>query len=222
MTKRKMLRALTLRRRNNVPAGFRCIGSFHNGRYESQHVVPWTKSASNVDADLMIVAQDWASEDFLNGPFNADMASFGYDKRLPTNRKLFELLDKQLGMSFSSTYATDVFPFVKRGNMSARIPFSLLVSAARDFCIPQIKIVNPKVTVCLGIATFNAVRVALGYPRFQNWRQYEENAGEVANTLCGHTEICAVTHLGAWSSVRKERIPQEWSRLQERLSFLCS
>ena len=33
---------------------------------ECDHVVPWTISACNVDADLMLIAQDWASEDFLN------------------------------------------------------------------------------------------------------------------------------------------------------------
>jgi hypothetical protein len=55
---------------------------------ECDHVVPWTISACNVDADLMLIAQDWASEEFLNGLSEDErqvQRALGQFPSLPTN-----------------------------------------------------------------------------------------------------------------------------------------
>jgi hypothetical protein len=46
--------------------GYASIGDFHNGIFECEHVSPWTKSGCNVDAEIMIVGQDWSSSDALD------------------------------------------------------------------------------------------------------------------------------------------------------------
>lgn len=131
---------------------------------ECDHVVPWTISASNVDADLMLIAQDWASEDFLTGLSEDErqvQRALGQFPALPTNQNIRSLLQEHMGLSFSDTYATDVFPFVKPGKMDARIPFRDLVRSAATYSLPQIEIVRPKMVLCLGSASFNAVRCAI-------------------------------------------------------------
>ncbi|MBC7943966.1 MAG: hypothetical protein H7X91_01585 [Burkholderiales bacterium] len=55
-------------------------------------------------------------------------------------------------------YGTNLFPFIKPNGMKTKIPHKLLVEAAKEFAVPQIQIVRPKLVVCLGIPTFNAVR----------------------------------------------------------------
>jgi restriction system protein len=131
---------------------------------DCEYVVPWTISACNVNADLMLIAQDWASEDFLNG-LNDDQRqtqrALGQFPDLPTNLKTQDLLTEHMSISFRETYATDAFAFVKSGKMNARIPFRDLVRSAATYALPQIAIVRPKMVVCLGSASFNAVRRAI-------------------------------------------------------------
>ncbi|MCY4005341.1 MAG: hypothetical protein OXE84_00710 [Rhodobacteraceae bacterium] len=68
-----------------------CIGDFHDGIYECDHVSPYTKSGHNINADVMIVAQDWTSADSFSGA-QPDRGSVeftqGYTPSLSTNRNL--------------------------------------------------------------------------------------------------------------------------------------
>lgn len=146
--------------------------SGYNGTYrhlrdfdcECDHVVPWTISAQNVDAELMLVAQDWSSEDFLLNLGEDDrrrQKELGQVPGLDTNKNLAKKILPRLGIDFAETYATDVFAFIKRGAMIARIPFRDLVRSACCYTLPQIAIVQPQMVLCLGSASFNAVRRAI-------------------------------------------------------------
>ncbi|MGJ4960177.1 hypothetical protein ACQR1H_31390 [Bradyrhizobium sp. HKCCYLRH2015] len=137
------------------------LADFHGGYYETDHVVPWTISACNVDAELMLICQDWASSDFLNKPRNPEQKKSGHDATLPTNINIKEILREHFDLSFADTYATDVFPFIKEGAMDAKIPPRDLVRSASEYALPQIEIVRPKMVICLGSDPFNALRYAL-------------------------------------------------------------
>jgi hypothetical protein len=132
-------------------------------------VVPWTKSACNVDAKLMIIAQDWASEKYFQRPKNRTSwrdtlrTHLGQDPQLPTNRNIRRLL-RCFGIKWRQTYATDVSIFIEPGNMNGDVPDALLRYCAIKYTIPQLRIVRPKMVLCLGSRTFNAVRYALGMP----------------------------------------------------------
>src|SRR5215475_9103231 len=87
----------------------------------------------------------------------------GHDPHRRTNRRLRELLRQHFGVDLEQVYATNVFPFVKIGSMSARIRRQDLLRAAKEFALPQIEIVQPRLAVCLGKTAFNAVRSAAGH-----------------------------------------------------------
>ena len=70
------------------------------------------------------------------------------------------LLRDTFGLTLPEVYGTNLFPFVKPGGMSEHIAQKDLESAARQFGLPQIHIVNPALVVCLGLETFNALRRA--------------------------------------------------------------
>ena len=162
MDKRSELRRLVRLRRESTWAGYTAIADYHGGIYESEFVSPYTKSAGNLDAEVMIVLQDWASADALSGPVEQDRVTFGLDPTRDTNTRLQSLLRGHFGMELHEVYATNLFPFVKPGAMNAKIPRTDLRRAAREFALPQIKIIQPITAVCLGIATYNAVGVAAG------------------------------------------------------------
>jgi hypothetical protein len=60
--KRKALRELALKRKADRIPGHKCFGDFCSGAYDQhEYIVPWTISANNVDAEVMIMGQDWNS-----------------------------------------------------------------------------------------------------------------------------------------------------------------
>ena len=74
-------------RRDGYTQDYRHIEEFHDGFYDHHRwVSPWTISACNVDSDLMLVGQDWASEEFLERPPSQHIQSLGHDPDLPTNK----------------------------------------------------------------------------------------------------------------------------------------
>jgi uracil-DNA glycosylase len=68
MDKVARLKELALVRQRSSWPSYRCIGDYHGGVYECGFISPYTRSAGNVDADLMILFQDWSSDAILSGP----------------------------------------------------------------------------------------------------------------------------------------------------------
>ncbi|WP_039916071.1 hypothetical protein [Cellvibrio mixtus] len=162
MDKLIQLQNLARKRQATIRGGYKNIGDFHNGIYECDFVSPYTKSACNIDAPIMIMLQDWVGVDKLSGPIIQDAINLGHIPSLPTNKRLKELLERHFHLSLSDTYATNLFPFIKYGNLSANIPLKDMVWAAQQFGVPQIEIVQPDIVICLGLRTFNALRKSVG------------------------------------------------------------
>lgn len=215
-SKEVALSALVQKRRMEVLPGYRCLSSFHEGRYECEYVVPWTKSACNLNAEVFILAQDWASEEFLNKPFKPRMAEVGQHEVLPTNKNLKRLLEDHLCMEFGETYATDLLPSIKPGRMDERLLRPDLKHCAKEYALEQIRIVEPLMVICLGrTTTFRAICDALA----------------LTPPLCGKNdplgpfhwsgaEVYGVTHPGAWGAVHRRRWAKEWQFLACRLTEL--
>ena len=94
------LAALAKKRRyEELPLHYSDVSSFHGGGYDDRRFVsPWTKSAHNVDNRLMIIAQDWTSEDYLKRePLNQKLAERGFDETFETNKCLSSLLREYMG-----------------------------------------------------------------------------------------------------------------------------
>ena len=116
MDKATALSELVAMRRSETHNAYHHLHSFDQGIWDCEHVVPWTKSACNLDADLMVIGQDWASErisdkhQVYNTPERIGARKrAGQDEYLPTNRRLKVVpAEQHFGMSFGQTYATDV------------------------------------------------------------------------------------------------------------------
>lgn len=168
MTKEAALKLLAEKRKQTVWHGFHQLVEYHDGIYECDHVSPYTKGAGNVDASIFILLQDWSSDESLRGSICRDCVAFGHTRSIFTNIRLKELLDRHLGLTLSQTYGTNLFPFIKPGPMNASIPQRYMVQAATEFALPQIDIVGPRLVICFGVKTFNAMRRAVGLPTVSN------------------------------------------------------
>jgi hypothetical protein len=196
---------LARRRQATRWLGYKGIGDYHGGVYECDFVSPYTKSAGNVDASLMILLQDWASDAVLGGPVLQERVGLGHDPTRHTNRRLKELLRRHFQMELSDVFATNVFPFVKPGPMGEPIPKRDLVKAAREFAISQIEIIKPVIAVCLGKTAFNAVAVAAG----------DREAATLADAIAkpfqlDTTEVWCQRHPGR-NGV--DRVGKDWARM---------
>lgn len=209
------LRALGQKRQNTPPPGkYHPINRYEEGAYECDYVSPYTKSAKNVNAQVAIVLQDWASDDSLRGPLDQGAALLGYTPTAPTNVKLIQLLKTHFDLSIGDIFATNLFPFIKPGGMKAGIPAGLMLDAAKEFADPQIRIVRPKLVVCLGIAVFNTMR------RFHGLRQVANlDEGIKAHFSVDGSEYWCQAHTGNLGFINREhrggvgRVEQDWTEM---------
>jgi uracil-DNA glycosylase len=177
----RLLKLARLRRESRWP-DYKCIGDYCEGRYECDFVSPYTRSAGNIDAELMILLQDWSSDVVLSGPYLHARCTVGHDPCRVTNKRLKDLLQRHFGLELKDVYATNVFPFVKLGAISAPIPMRDLVRAAHEFALPQIGIVGPRLAVCLGKAAFDAVALAAGSRRSRSLADAIASPFEIGST----------------------------------------
>ncbi|MCP9482080.1 uracil-DNA glycosylase family protein [Shimia sp. CNT1-13L.2] len=194
--------------------GYRNIHEFHNGAYEADYISPWSKSAHNLESGIVILGQDWASEDFLQGPFNEAVARFGYDPKLPTNINLSRLLNDHLQLRFSDVWATNLFPFVKSGGMSAQIPAAEYRRAAVEFLMPALEIAKPKHVICLGAGVRRHFGSVAGLGKMPPMDIAISKPLELDGVLV-HT----VAHTGALGTNNrgKQRVEEDWKHLADRV-----
>lgn len=195
MNKAEALRLLALRRKADRLPGYDCLSDFHEGAYDAHdYVSPWTISAHDVDARLMVLLQDWSSSESLSAELDSAAVQLGHTPTLQTNVALKSLVGRHFGLRMDQTYVSNLFVFIKRGRISARIPLRDAVYCAKTYAIPQIEIVRPRVVLCVGLLTFNALRIALGHPRVSS-REAPRN-----DISLGPTRMFGVPHTGAWGT----------------------
>ena len=213
MAKQSQLLALAkLRQRTRYP-GYKCIGDYHAGAYECDLVSPYTKTAGNIDAEIMVMLQDWASDGALSKQLHEPSVKLGHDPSLPTNRNLSRLLNTTFGLTLQNVYGTNLFPFVKLGGMSDSIRRADLNAAALQFALPQIHIVNPKLVICLGLVTFNALRQTCDLRPCPNIHSAIENPFNI-----GTARVWCQAHTGAFGQNNRnrdgvDRVSDDWRKM---------
>jgi restriction system protein len=213
--KRAELMVLTRKRQAARWPGYNCIGDYHGGIYECDFVSPFTKSACNTDADIMVMLQDWASHDYMRGAYNPTTVTLGYTPSGPTNINLTRLLRTTFGLALGDTYGTNLFPFIKMGAVNAPIPRRDMLWAAREYGHPQIRIVKPKLVICFGLATFNALWEACG------GRPYQKIGPAIDNPFRdGSTLIWCQSHAGTLGQNNRggaNKVSQDWQKMKNAL-----
>jgi restriction system protein len=211
--KQQRLLELAHLRRASSRSGYRSLADFQDGRYECEYVSPYTKSADNFDSKLMVLLQDWASAEVLDKEFLQDRVDYGHDPMRSTNKTLRARLKTHFEVELCEVYATNVFPLVKPGRQSARIPLADLVWAAREFAIPQLAIVDPVVAVCLGLAAFKALAKASGQRIPRSMR------GAIASPIrIGTTDVWCQAHTSRLGQNNRnrggvDRASADWARM---------
>ena len=134
----------------------RCAG----GEFDSSQLGPWSLWQGNLEADLLIVGQDWGDTKYFLDNGGRDTPAN------PTNRTLRHLLSVagvHIGppsveaTSSESVFFTNAILCLKEGGMQARVERSWFANCGRLFLKPTIELISPKVVVTLGERAYRAV-----------------------------------------------------------------
>ena len=93
-----------------------------------------------------------------------------------------------------------------------------LVWSGEQFTIPEIRIVSPKVVICLGLRTFRALARAAKCERPRNMEQAIALPFEHENAM-----IHCVAHTGAFGTNNrtKEQVDRDWELLARSYPQIC-
>ncbi len=180
MNKELELLKLAKLRQESRYDGYNTIADYVDGFYECDYVSPYSKSAHNVNTEVFVILQDWSSDENIR--IKCDETNMlGYSPNVGTNKKLIKLLKDYLSLELKETYTTNLFPFIKMGGISARIPIKDMRKAAKEFTLPMIKIVNPKIAIALGKKTFIAL-----FDSCENITDATKDSFKYGNTIIFH------------------------------------
>jgi restriction system protein len=221
-TKNEELLKLAQLRQSKVYDGYFNLDHFDDGLWECDFVSPFSKSSHNVDSDILSVLQDWSSVEGLEVPFCQESFDLGYDPKIRTNINMIQLLRDHFGKELKDVYTTNLFPYIKSGSMNSSIGIKYMNEAAREFTLPMINIIKPKLVVCFGLVTFNALRKVLG-----NRKCYRVAEGINASFIYGNTLIYCQSHPGQQGRNKRnrgnvDRVNQDWQQMKSDFDALCS
>ncbi|MDO6477942.1 hypothetical protein Q4520_21205 [Alteromonas sp. 1_MG-2023] len=219
MSKQDALLNLAKLRQETRYDGYTAIGDYDEGVWECDYVSPYSLSSHNEDSDILVILQDWCSSESFDYPVCEETLKLGHTPGVRTNINLKALLDKYFGKSLEDIYSTNLFPFVKPGAMNAPIATKALVKAAEQFTLPLIKIINPKIAICLGKNSFNALRRVNGLPSVANMEEAINSTFKYENTL-----IFCQAHTGQLGLNNRnrggvDRVSADWERMRSAYEF---
>src|SRR5262245_10834583 len=164
-TKREQYAALvSARKRCRLCVGLRNPADAELAAFDSDEIGPWSRLHGDLDADLMIIGQDWGGVRYYAVNQGLD------DLRNPTMRTLERLL-RGIGLDISlaeygagarGVFLTNAVLCLKKGGLQAPVEWQWFENCGSHFLRRQIEIVAPRVAVALGQKAYEAVLGAFG------------------------------------------------------------
>lgn len=154
------------------------------GIFDSDHIGPYSRWQGNLDARLVVVAQDFADVD----TFRRVQGWPG--ERVQTNLTLVKLLEAagidvlppRMGVSDDRVFFTNAVLCLKAGNMQAAVPKKYFHTCGERFLRPIIELVAPAAVATLGVGALDAVLYAFGKRRSVGFRELMQQ-GEVFDLM---------------------------------------
>lgn len=195
------------------------VSEYSNGiYYDPNYISPVSKSAHNLDSKILLILQDWASVESLNKQEHTpEKINSGIDLTIKTNKNLPIWLEEFFGITFNQTYAINLFPYIKFGNMSAHIPIHDYLYSVKNFIEPFIESFQPSLIITIGVDIFNILRRYKGLPPVKLKDAYL-NPFEISKS-----SVVGVPHTGHWGTVNgggENEVKKMWMSLSNNYHHL--
>ena len=209
-----------------------------DGEYDVPHMGPWTAWAHDLDANLMVVGQDWGDVEYY-------VTNRGCDNpRNPTNLTLQKLLlsigrpipappstsdavdtkidTEEACRTTCGVCLTNALLWVKTGGLSAKVDSAWFGEPSISLLKAPVNLVQPRVIVALGERAYDCLLKAYGLPpRRGPFKDAVESITSVEFAIGDRTiTVLAVYHCGAriQNTIRSsDEQLQDWKRLRMAL-----
>lgn len=148
------------RKAAEFPAGLQNPSQIAAGQFDSEQLGPWSLWQGNLDAELLVIGQDWGDDNYFVRNRGRDTDDN------PTNRGLRKLLSNiglDPGLPSAPTaqplFFTNAVLGIKSGGMSVELKHDWLRHSSVHFTAPLIEIIQPRLIVTVGISAFKALRL---------------------------------------------------------------
>lgn len=167
------------------------------GRYDSDHIGPWSLWQGNLNADLLVVGQDWGDTRYL-------IDNQGHEKAgNRTNETLIKLLGSidinvprpaPQDSGGGPLFFTNAVLCLKHGGLQAKVDPAWFDNCGARFLKPTIDLIRPKVLVSLGEWAYRALVSLYALPRVRFRDAVDRQDGF---RMPGGTRYLPMYHCGA-------------------------
>ncbi len=189
--------------------------------FDSDQIGPWTLWQGNLDAEIMIVGQDWGDVRYFIGNAGHEAA------RNPTNEMLVKLL-ASIGVKIDPpspqdtgggiVFLTNAILCLKQNGLQGAVQPEWFQNCGEHFLKPTINLVRPKILITLGESAYRAMRDLYGLPKMKF-----KNAVAKKFHLSEATEYFPMYHCGR-RILNTHRPPEQqfkdWARIKHALNGL--
>lgn len=202
------------------------------GRHDADEIGPWTRWAGDLNADLLVVGQDWGDVHYFEAnqgldvpgnPTNVALATLlaGVGRPVPPPPSAVFSLPADAHRR-AGVFLTNALLWLKKGGMQEPVRDEWFAGDAATFLLEQIAIVQPRVVVALGQQAHRAILRAydLPVPAGPFRAAVEAVEGTPLVGLPGGATLFGVYHCGAriqntLRSLKQQR--HDWSRVARAL-----
>lgn len=203
------------------------ISNYSETGFEIEHIDAWELWHSNLDADIMVIGQDFADgKTFIKDKGQVEPKADKY--AYATNRNLATLFEKGLGIQIGHPlnpnpqvklfFTNAIVGLKEEGGMQGKIQDEWAISSVKEFIRPLIEIIRPKVVLVLGSTAFIAVYKAFGddiSPKFKVNQPFREIKGRQFR-ISDSTTVYPVYHCGSRGVNMNQNLDdqiKEWKKI---------
>lgn len=218
MTKIEKYRKLVEERKQcSLCQGLRNPAGISGGKWDSDQIGPWSLWQANLDAELVVVGQDWSDVSYFRKWEGRDQPSGN-----PTNENLQKLLNT-IGIQIRKprdpqdqiVFFTNIILCLKAGGLQAPVKDNWLKNCSSTFFVPLIEIINPKVVIALGKKVSESILHLYGIS-YSKSAVFSKMLSQAPYQLTDSTAFFPVYHCGAQGVNRNRSMmeqEEDWSKV---------
>jgi uracil-DNA glycosylase family 4 len=193
------------------------------GSCDSDEIGPWSRWQANLNGRVLVVGQDWGDVAYFKKWDGRDQ-----EQGNPTNENLQKLLavlnigiSQPLEKQISSVFLTNMVLCLKRGGMQAAVRDEWLCNCTREFLVPLINIVRPRIVLALGLSVTKSILDYYDIPH-RSTAKLADLMARGPYSLTREIHFLPVYHCGAGSVNRNRSLveqTEDWQRIAAWLTM---
>jgi Uracil DNA glycosylase superfamily len=187
--------------------------------FDKDEIGAWSLWQNGLDADILLVGQDWGGVDYFTGHHGVD------EDKNPTNKNLTRLFQSigisvegpETGKKNPRLFFTNAILCLKPGGLTTPIEKNYATVCSSKFLKPLIDLIEPKVVIGLGTFAYESIAASYDLPILPFMKAVENPDGFLIGKS---SRLFPVYHCGAhgWNINRKGPVQiEDWRKIGENL-----